>query len=109
VGKAHQLPFQSSNTVYTKPFQLVYVDIWGPSPVCASNGARYYISFMDAFSKYTGLYFLHHKSQATAAFHRFKAFSEKQTGYTLKSIQSDNAKEFLTLQTYFKENGINHV
>jgi len=108
VGKTHQLPFQSSDTVYTKPLQLVYVDIWGPSPVCASNGARYYISFMDAFSKYTWLYLLHHKSQATAAFHRFKAFSEKQTGYTLKSIQFGNAKEFLTLQTYFKENGINH-
>jgi len=27
VGKAHQLPFQSSDTVYTKPLQLVYVDI----------------------------------------------------------------------------------
>ena len=45
--------------------------------MCASNGARYYISFMEALSKYTWLYLLHHKSRATAAFHRFKAFLEK--------------------------------
>ena len=83
--------------------------IYGDPLLCASNGDRYYISFIDAFSKYTWLYLLNHKSQAIAAFYVLKHFSEKQTGYTLKSIQSDNAKEFLTLQTYFKENGINHV
>jgi len=63
-----QLPFHSSATVYTKPLELVFADVWGPSPIPASNGARYYISFVDAFSKYTWIYFLHAKSQVPAAF-----------------------------------------
>ena len=50
-GKFHQHLFQNSNTQYTAPLQLVYIDIWGPSSGCASNGARYYISFMDAYTK----------------------------------------------------------
>jgi len=49
-GKADQLPFHASVNKYTTLLQLVFIDIWGPSPVCASNGSRYYISFLDAYS-----------------------------------------------------------
>ncbi|KAL6321385.1 hypothetical protein AAG906_016440 [Vitis piasezkii] len=36
---------------YQEPLQLVYSDLWGPSPVQSSNGYKYYICFVDAFSK----------------------------------------------------------
>ncbi|XP_068498464.1 uncharacterized protein [Phaseolus vulgaris] len=52
-GKFYQLPFHNSVSQYTAPLQLVFIDIWGVAPVCASNGARYYISFLDAHTKYT--------------------------------------------------------
>ncbi|KAE8661079.1 Soluble inorganic pyrophosphatase [Hibiscus syriacus] len=57
IGKSHKLPFSNSKTVYAKPFQLVYIDIWGPAHV-ASNGYRYYLSFIDAYSRHTWVYFL---------------------------------------------------
>jgi len=107
-GKAHQLPFSKSTTHYNVPLALVYIDIWGPSPVCASNGTRYYISFMDAYTKYTWLFLLHHKSQALTAFTRFKNFAETQTGHTLKAIQTDNAKEFLCFKNITHTLGIHH-
>ncbi|KAJ8633327.1 hypothetical protein MRB53_026663 [Persea americana] len=31
-------------------------DIWGPAPVISNNGFRYYIIFMDAFSRYTWIF-----------------------------------------------------
>ena len=71
-GKHHQLPFHTSLSQYTTPLELVFIDIWGPAPVCASNGARYYISFLDAHTKYTWLFLLHNKSQALNSFIRFK-------------------------------------
>jgi len=43
IVKSHQLPFNDSLTVYTKPLQLVFIDIWGPSHVSSSNGSKYYI------------------------------------------------------------------
>jgi len=63
IAKSHQLYFTGSLTVYTTPLQLIFIEIWGPSPVSSSNGSKYYIAFLDAFSRYTWLYLLHSKSQ----------------------------------------------
>jgi len=45
VGKAHQLPFLDSHTVYTAPLQLIFIGIWGLSPIPSSDGSYYYIAF----------------------------------------------------------------
>ena len=108
LGKAHQLPFSDSHTVYTASLQLIYIDIWGPSPTASSNGSYYYIAFLDAYTKYTWFYLLQRKSQAAPIFKSFKTFAEKQTGYQLKVIQTDNAKEFLCIKPYLVEHGIHH-
>jgi len=108
LAKSHQLPFSSSTTVYTAPLQLVFIDIWGPAPLTASCGARYYISFLDAYTRYTWLYLITHKSQALSIFKIFKIFSEKQTGYKLKCIQTDNDKEFLCFAPTLRDFGIFH-
>jgi len=63
---------------------------------------------MDAYTKYTWLFLLHHKSQALTAFTRFKNFAEKQTGHTLKATQTDNAKEFLCFKNITHTLGIHH-
>ena len=88
--------------------QLVFIDIWGPSPVCASNGSRYYISLLDAYSRYTWLFLISHKSHASIALSRFKIFAENQTGYKLKAIQTNNAKEFLSFKQFTTDFGIHH-
>jgi len=92
LAKSHQLPFSSSTIVYIAPLQLIFIDIWGPTPLAASCGERYYISFLDAYTRYTWLYLITHKSQALSIFKIFKIFFEKQTGYKLKCIQTNNAK-----------------
>ncbi|KAL6322290.1 hypothetical protein AAG906_005259 [Vitis piasezkii] len=51
LGKIHMLPFPTSISEYQEPLQLVYSDLWGPSPVQSSNGYKYYICFVDAFSR----------------------------------------------------------
>ena len=107
-GKLHQLPFHTSVSQYTEPLQLIFIDIWGPAPVCASNGARYYISFLDAHTKYTWLFLLHNKSQALNSLIRFKTFAENQTDFKLRAVQTDNAKEFLCFKSFTQLHGIFH-
>jgi len=41
-------------------------------------------------------------------FIQFNLYLETQTGHILKSIQSGNAKEFLSLKTYLASHGIHH-
>ena len=49
LGKFHQLPFNRYVSIYTKPLELVYFNIWGPFPIPSIIGSRYYIHFTDAF------------------------------------------------------------
>jgi len=69
----------------------------------------YYVAFVDAFSKYTWLYLISHKSQATSAFLQFKSLVENQIGYSLETLQTDNAKEFLSLTKVLNIYGISHI
>ena len=78
----------------------------GPASVLASNGARYYVSFVDAYSKFTWIYLIHHKSRVKTVFKFFKKLVENQTGYKIHALQSDNAKEYLSLTSYLQECGI---
>lgn len=53
MGKSHKLPFNSSKTHTSKPLELVYTDLWGPASIMSSSGYRFYISFVDNFSRFT--------------------------------------------------------
>lgn len=75
IGKSHKLPFNPTKGVYNAPFQLLQVGIWQPPPV-RSNCSRYYISFVDDYSRYTWLYFFDNKSEAASVFKSFQLFAE---------------------------------
>lgn len=57
VGKSHKLPFLDSETQYNKPLESIVVDLWGPVPIYTDHGYKYYISFVDAFSRYVDIFF----------------------------------------------------
>lgn len=108
MGKNQALPFPSSDTVYTAPLQLIVSDLWGPNFIPSINGHRYYISFVDAFSRYTWIYFLKSKSDALAAFIKFKTHIEKLVGLSILTFQSDNGGEFQAFKSYLKSHGITY-
>ena len=107
LGKAHKLPFTPSTTVYSKPLELITMDLWGPAPV-ASHGFLYYIAFVDAFSRFTWIYPLKHKSDALQTFKIFKALVENRFCDKIKMIQSDNGGEFLSFKSFVQACGIEH-
>ncbi|KAL3686250.1 hypothetical protein R1sor_004272 [Riccia sorocarpa] len=74
--------------------KLVQTDINGPSEVQGISGARYFITFIDDFSRWTTVYLLKKKSEAFGAFQRFKALVENQTGKKVKKLRSDGAGEY---------------
>ena len=63
LAKAHRLPFSSSTSSSTSPLEIVYSDLWGPAPLLSNNGFRYYVVFVDDFSKYSWIYFLRSKDE----------------------------------------------
>ncbi|WKA02171.1 hypothetical protein VitviT2T_020389 [Vitis vinifera] len=59
-----------------------------------SHGQKYFISFIDDFSRYMYLYILHNKNEALDVFKVFKAEVEKQYGKQIKIVRSDRGGEY---------------
>jgi len=91
------------------PLQLIHTDVWS-SPVMSLNGFRYYVIFIDDFSRFSWLYPLHHKSDVFISFVKFKALVETQLSCHLKQLQSDGGGEFLSKQftSFLELHGIVH-
>ena len=59
-----------------------------------SHGQKYFISFIDDFSRYMYLYMLHNKNEALDVFKVFKAEVEKQCGKQIKIMRSNRGGEY---------------
>lgn len=94
LGKSHQLSFSPSNTSVYMPLELICCDVWGPAHTISTNGSRYYLSFVDTYTRYTWIYFLKLKSEVTQVFMRFKTHVELQFNAKIKRLQSDSGGEF---------------
>lgn len=78
----------------TDVLELIHTDICGPFPTASWNGQRYFITFIDDFSRYGYIYLIHEKSQALNVFKNFKAEVENQLGKRIKSVRSDRGGEY---------------
>jgi len=67
-GKMHFLPFKTSSSHAKEILELVHTDVWGPAPIISSSGFKYYVHFIDDFSRFTWIYPLKHKSNIAQAF-----------------------------------------
>ena len=51
------------NKRVSAPFELVHSDVWGPCPVLSPTGFKYFVTFMDDFSRVTWLYLMNSRSE----------------------------------------------
>ncbi|KAM1597308.1 hypothetical protein ACFX1Z_032224 [Malus domestica] len=74
------------------------------------GGNRYFITFIDDFSRKTWVYFLKEKSAALRVFKEFKALTEAKSNHKLVAVRSDRGGEYTSndFQAYCKEQGIRH-
>ena len=50
-ARQHKLPFSMSDSISTKPLQLIHVAVCAPLEEPSRGGARYLATFVDDFSK----------------------------------------------------------
>ncbi|CAL9232750.1 unnamed protein product, partial [Arabidopsis halleri] len=61
LGKHVKLPFYSSTSTVSSPFQIIHSDLW-TSPILSLSGIRYYVLFLDQFSHFLWVYPLRKKT-----------------------------------------------
>ena len=60
-----------STHVIKFPLEIIYSDVWGPAQTSVS-GYNYYVSFIDAYSRFTWLYLIKRKSDVFDVFIQFQ-------------------------------------
>ena len=108
LAKSHRLPFVLSESKAIKPFDLVYFDLWGPFLVLSVIGARYFLFFIDDYSRFTWFYLLKSKDAVFSYFLKFKNLIENQFNTTIKALQTDWGGEFRPLKPFLENLGIHH-
>lgn len=72
MDKSLSLPFSVSESFTVEPLAKIHCDLWGPSPIEFVQGFRYYVVFIDAFSRFRWFYPLRIKSDFYEIFCCFK-------------------------------------
>lgn len=62
ICKAHFSLHPTRNTIYTTLLELVYANLWEPSPVVLSQGFKYFLNFVNTMSKYNWVFLLTSKA-----------------------------------------------
>ena len=52
-GKMTKLPFKQSIRKASKPLEVVHSDVWGLALVISNGGARFYVIFVDEYTRFT--------------------------------------------------------
>ena len=86
LGKFAKLPFTSSTTKVDASFDLIHCDLWGPSPILSKLGYKYFVLFIDHFTRFTWVYFLHAKSELENIAKNFVTMIETQFGKVIKKF-----------------------
>ena len=127
LGKAHRTAVpKKSHSRSTKLLQVIHSDVSGPIEVPSLGGSRYFVTFIDDFSRWTTMYTMKAKSETFKCFRTYHAHAEKHTGSKIKTlnvvqssckpaeqikaIRTDNGGEYISneFKSYLLEHGIQH-
>ncbi|KAH9705459.1 hypothetical protein KPL70_011882 [Citrus sinensis] len=108
LGKASRIKFEYA--VHTTKEKLGYIhsDLWGPVQVTSLGGCKFFLIFIDDFSRMVWVYALKSKDEVLEKFKRWKVLVENQTNLKVKVLRTDNGLEYCNklFEDYCAENGI---
>ena len=107
-GKSSRLSFSASSFVASRPLERIHCDLWGPSPVMSVQGFRYYVIFIDNYSRYCWFYPLKLKSDFYTIFAKFQALVQNQLQSKISIFQCHGGGEFTSkvFLNHLQEHGI---
>ena len=108
LGKSKTLPFPVHGSRASTSFEIVHTDVWGASPITSHGQHRYFVTFIDDYSRFTWIYFLRSKADVFSALQRFVALVETQFSTSIKILRFDSGGEYMShaFQNYLQQKGI---
>jgi len=94
-GKMHANPFPVSNNRMSTPLELVHSDVHDVNHHTFTS-YRYWVTFIDDYSRYWFVFPIKRKSEVLQAFKNFKAYAETQSGHRIKTLRDDKGGEYMS-------------
>jgi hypothetical protein len=105
-GKELSIAYSVSLSKSSAPLELVFSDMWGAAPEFV-GAKKYYVSFIDDFSKFTCIYLLKFMSEVFQKSHEFQNLVERLFHKKIITIQTDWGGEYEKFNS-FQNVGITH-
>ncbi|KAK1663429.1 hypothetical protein QYE76_051588 [Lolium multiflorum] len=107
----HDSPHPSKTIISSKRIlELLHVDLFGPTTHASLGAKKHRLVIVDAYSRYTWVYFLKRKHETQQIFIDFATEVQRQHNLLIMAIRSDNGSEFknYTLNDFLSDEGIRH-
>jgi hypothetical protein len=106
-GKQSREIFPISSWRANRWLQLVHSDVCGPLET-SLGGCKYFLLFIDDFSRINWVYFLKKKSEVFEKFNIFRQLVENEVKERIGTLKTDNGGEFTCneFKNYCTDNGI---
>ena len=94
LGKQPALSFNNSESISNSIFELIHSDFWGPSLVANIGGSRYFVIFIDDYSRYSWIFPMESHSEILPIYSNFAKMVKTQFFKRIKTFYFDNALEY---------------
>ena len=111
LGKHHRSSYPSRTGPPThRPFDLVHCDVWGPTPHTSPTGGKYYMVFVDDYTRASWTYILKSRKEVFSRVQHFLLEIITQYETMVKILRTDNALEFTqkAIEELYLAHGIVH-
>ncbi len=106
-AKQTRLPYSGNRTRATKILQIVHSDIKVfPNNKNTREGHKYFVTFIDDFSRYTIIYHLHYRSEITEKFQEYYTYMLNKFNISIGTLRCDGEYNSTELQTFCRGKGI---
>ena len=72
--------------------EIIHSDVMGPIQTKSHGGAKYVVTFVDDYYRYTAAYFIASKSEVFDNFMKYKALMENQLNQRIECIRTDTGE-----------------
>lgn len=93
-AKQHKKNFSKDARSNSKAtFEVIYSDVCGSIQVNSIGVNRYFVTFIEDYSRKLWTYLIKKKSDVIEVFIKFNAMVDRQTGHKIKTLRSDGGGE----------------